>query len=491
MISDILFEKLNDSCGSKDNIAVVDGKRALSYEELCRVTENIYTYLKREGLRKGDAVAVFLPNCVEFVASFFAASKLGAISVPINTKFGYSEIAHYISATDANYLLYYGRRSEEINKFESFENIKKINIADELSRCYADNPGLNTAADENYGSSDEKVLYLFSTGSTGKPKCIARNHYNLLSLAENHTVTAGLTEHDNVLMAIPLSHTYGFGNFISAIKAGATIYLSDGFSRKKILSLISSNNITVFPAVPFMLDSLVSVKNTGNLNFDSLRLVISAGSPLPEKIFYSFGEKFGIYPRQLYGSSETGVISINVSSNIKETHNSVGRPVKDVVVKVVDDRGNDPGTGSEGEIIVRSPSMTTGYEGMEEETEKAFRGGFYYTGDIGRIDEEGYIFITGRKKLFINVSGFKVDPVELENFLMTNENIRDVAVTGIRDGQGHEMIKAFIVPRNKMSYVDVFRFCRGKIADQKIPKIIEFRDALPKSPTGKTLRSRL
>lgn len=490
MISDILFEKLNNKSGSKNSIAVVEGDIALSYEDLCFVTENICRYLKNKGVQQGDAVAMFLPNGIEFIAVFFALSKLGAVSVPINKKSGYSEIAYYLSTTHAKYLLSNEEETDEISEILTSEKIKVINVSAERRNWYEDKKSLNINDDVKV-SGEDKVLYLFSTGSTGKPKCIARNHYNLTSLAENHTITARLTEKDNVLMAVPLSHTYGFGNFISAVKAGGTIYLAEGFNRKHILSVMSSGDITVFPGVPFMLDSLARVKDTGITSFDSLRLVISAGSPLPEKTFCSFGEKFNIYPRQLYGSSETGVISINMSDDIKKTHNSVGRPVKNVEVRIVDEQGTDLGKEQVGEIIVRSPSMAKGYEGMKQETEKAFRGGYYYTGDIGWIDDQGYIYITGRKKLFINISGFKVDPVELEDFLMTNENIRDVAVKGIRDKQGHEMIKAFIVPKNKMSYADVVKFCRGRISDFKIPRIIEFRDALPKSPTGKTLRLRL
>jgi long-chain acyl-CoA synthetase len=228
-------------------------------------------------------------------------------------------------------------------------------------------------------------------------------------------------------------------------------------------------------------------------DLSSLKLVISAGAPLEESTFHRFREKFSIYPRQLYGSTETGVISINLCGDeeIERRFNSVGRPVKNVVVKILGDDGKEVGSGETGEIAVRSPSMTTGYFGLPEETAKSFRGGYYFTGDLGMVDAEGYIYITGRKKFLINVGGFKVDPTEVEKLLTRHPDVVETAVLGVKDGAGNERVKAVIVSACPLEIREVLEFCSGRIAEYKIPQVIEFRSELPRSPTGKILREQL
>jgi len=338
---------------------------------------------------------------------------------------------------------------------------------------------------------DDEAIYLYSTGSTGKPKRVARTHFNLTALADNHTQTVDWTEEDRILFVVPLSHTYAFGNFISAVKVGASLYTLSEFNRNKVIDLIEKESITVFPAVPFMLSVLAETFLPKPRDFSSLRLVISAGAPLPKEAFYKFHEKFGIYPRQLYGSTETGVISINLSDDIVGKLDSVGRPVKNVEVVIFREDGSRADTGEVGEIAVKSPSMTTGYYGLPDETEKAFRGGYYFTGDFGKIDEEGYIYIVGRKKLFINISGNKVDPREVENLLLQHPKVKEAVVLGVKDKEGNELVKAVIVPKDKTEAREFYEFCKGRISDFKIPRIIEFRDEIPKSPTGKVLRGYL
>ena len=338
--------------------------------------------------------------------------------------------------------------------------------------------------------SSDKAVYLFSTGSTGKPKCVARSHANMIALAQNHTATINWDSGDRVLFSIPISHTYGLGNFVSAVSVGACCCFLPGFVRKEILGALEKEEITVFPAVPFMLETLARSARGGNYDFPRLRHVISAGAPLPEETFFSFHRAFGVYPRQLYGSSETGVMTINVAEEIAEKRLSVGVPVENVVVRVVSEDGSELPAGQTGEIIIRSPSMTDGYVDFPEETERVFVDGFYHTGDLGMFDGDGYLFIRGRKKLFINVSGNKVDPFEVENLLMVHENITEAAVIGVPGSGGREEVKAFIVAGG-LTRKDVVNFCRGKISDYKIPTKIEFVDTLPRSPAGKVLRERL
>ena len=490
MISDLLFKRIEINKRAAERNAVVDGNRSFTYGKLCKLIDSFGSVIRQQGIQKGETVAIYLPNSVEFIISFFALSRLGVISLPLNVTNRETELEYYLSTTGSRYVITEGEYLSEIEGLKSSCDLKLILVKGE-SNCWSvekmdEISTSGTAIDE-----DDKVLYLFSTGSTGKPKCISRTHANLRALAENHTSTAGWNEDDGILMAVPMSHTYGFGNFVSAIQAGATIYTIADFNRKEVTDILSSGRITTFPAVPFMLDMLSRSRNLSGKDFSSLKLVFSAGAPLATRIFQDFKRNYGIYPRQLYGSSETGVISINMSRDIEKKNRSVGRPVKNVEVKIVDNDGKELTFGEEGEIIVKSPSMTSCYENSDQESEKSFRNGFYYTGDTGFIDDKGYIFITGRKKLFINISGYKVDPVELEQLLLENKNIREVAVKGELNASGQEIIKAFIVPEKTMKYSEIVDFCRSRISEYKIPRIVEFRESLPKSPTGKILKAKL
>ena len=452
-----------------------------SYTQLCGFVDGFSSFLFRRGVSRGEKVCVFLPNSLALAVSVFSVARLGAVCVPIDSACGTEEMRRCLEFS----------KPALIVTDESFEQpmaavsggIKTVSVTrddflgdapvDPLGNCFSD-----------------EAIYLFSTGSTGKPKCVARSHANMIALARNHTATVSWDSGDRILFSIPISHTYGLGNFVSAVSVGACCYFLPKFVRKEVLEVLEKEQVTVFPAVPFMLETLARSASRGDYDLSRLKYVISAGAPLSEETFFSFHDTFGVYPRQLYGSSETGVMTINVAENIEEKRLSVGVPVENVVVRVVSETGSELPVGQVGETIIRSPSMTDGYVDSPEETEEVFVDGFYHTGDLGMFDSDGYLFIRGRKKLFINISGNKVDPFEVESLLMTHEKITEAAVIGALGSGGREEVKAFIVAGG-LTRRDVVDFCRGKVSDYKIPTKIEFLDELPRSPAGKVLRERL
>jgi long-chain acyl-CoA synthetase len=442
-----------------DNEAVIEGERSVAYSGIRKLVEKFSSHLASLGIAKGDRVLILLPNSIEFVTAFFGIASLGAVSVPVSTAFKKEEIEFYLEHSGARLTVtepgFAELLKEPARRTGSLVSVVTGSSADWHLR--ENGPPDFTSVDPG-----DEAIYLYSTGSTGRPKRVARTHRNLIALADNHTQTVGWTERDRVLFTIPMSHTYGFGNFISSIKIGASIVAA--LSRTRL---------------------------SEPRDVSSLTLIISAGAPLPEPVFRGFHSKYGLHPRQLYGSTETGVISINLGDSIEKRFNSVGRAVKNVVVKVFNDDGSEARPGQVGELAVKSPSMTTGYYGLPEETDKVFRGGFYFTGDLGRIDEEGYIYIVGRKKLFINISGNKVDPGEVENLLSTHPRVLEAVVLGVRDEKGGELVKAVLVTDGELSHAQVLEFCKDRIAGYKIPRIIEFRRELPRSPSGKVLRERL
>jgi len=469
-----------------EGIAVVDGEKRITYRTLFSMVQDLTSFLVSKGVGHGDRVAILLPNSLEFITSFFSVLEIGAISVPLNTAYKETELKYYISNSSPRIILTEEALRPMAEKSADQTGASVVVIRGAITDYSYSSNGVSREIQYNLIPDDE-AIYLYSTGSTGKPKCVVRTHVNLIALAENHTQTVGWTEDDKILFVVPLSHTYALGNFISGIRVGGTLYVLSSFNRNRVIDLIEGEAITVFPAVPFMLDVLAKTYLPEPRHFSSLKLVISSGSPLSKEVFYRFHEKFGIYPRQLYGSTETGVIAINLSQDVEGNFDSVGQPVKNVEVKILREDGSVAGAGEEGEIAVKSTSMTRGYRNLPQDTMSVFKNGYYHTGDLGTTDKEGYIRIVGRKKMFISISGNKVNPREVEHQISGHSKVKEVVVFGVSDSEGNEVVKAVIVPRTDLTAKEIYEFCQGKIADFKIPRKIEFRESIPKGPTGKVI----
>ncbi len=474
----------------RDKTAVVEGDRRVTYGTLDSMIRGLAPFLISKGITHSDKVAILLPNSIEFITSFFSVAGIGAVSLPLNVAYKQEEIRFYVSNSRVKLLITEERLKSTAESITSGLNVSLAIVkGNKRDWSFVENEFMG-----GFGASvrpNDEALYLYSTGSTGKPKRVSRTHFNLIALADNHTETIGWTEKDRILFAVPLAHTYGFGNFISAVRVGASIYVLKGFNRNRVTDLIENESISVFPAVPFILDVMAETFSLKPRDFSSLKLVISAGAPLSRQTFFKFHERFGVYPRQLYGSTETGVISINLGEDIENNFDSVGPPVKNVEVRVFREDGSEALRNEVGEIAVKSPSMTTGYYGLSEQTERVFKNGYYFTEDLGKIDDKGYIYIVGRKKLFINVAGNKVDPQEIENLLMTHPKIKEAVVLGSTDSYGNESVKAVIVSKEDIDTKEIYKFCKDRVADFKLPRIIEFTKEIPKSPTGKVLREYL
>ena len=237
--------------------------------------------------------------------------------------------------------------------------------------------------------------------------------------------------------------------------------------------------MTVFPGVPFHYRHLADVPTHANLS--ALRLCFSAGTALPRETFDAFARRFGIAVRQLYGCTEAGTLTVNLDPDPVATFASVGKPAGAVRVRIEDD-----------EIVVSSPAMTRGYTDDPELNRRAFRDGWFYTGDTGRFDQIGRLYVTGRRKLLIEVAGHKVDPIEVEDVLAVHPKVREAVVVGIPDGKdGEETVKAVIVPANHPQERELIEFCSQRLANFKVPRVVEFRDEIPRSPLGKVLRKYL
>jgi long-chain acyl-CoA synthetase len=229
----------------------------------------------------------------------------------------------------------------------------------------------------------------------------------------------------------------------------------------------------------------------GAVDLSSLRTVFSSSAPLLPEDALRFHARYGLYVRQLYGSTETGTISFNVHPNVEQCLESVGRPLPDVRLAILDENRHPLPVGEEGEVAIASPAAIRAYDGNPEASAASFADGFYLSGDLGRMAGDGALTLTGRKKFLINRGGFKVNPLEVERAILSHPKVREVAVVGAPGAHGDDIVRCVVVAREPCTAEEIMRHCATRIADFKIPSRIEFRDALPKTETGKVLRQKL
>jgi long-chain acyl-CoA synthetase len=260
--------------------------------------------------------------------------------------------------------------------------------------------------------------------------------------------------------------------------------------RQRALEVLVRERATIFPGVPFLFRMLADVP--GDADLSALRLCYSAGTSLPPAIFEAFQRRFGLPVRQLYGCTEAGALTINLEPDPTATAGSVGRPMEGVEIEIVDENRHAVPRGTTGEIAIRTPAMTRGYHDMDELNRDVFRDGFFFTGDVGRLDDQGRLWITGRKKLFIEVAGNKVDPIEVEDVLIAHPTVEEAVVVGLPGKTaGEEVVKAVVVATAPLAERELIDWCQARLARFKVPQLVEFRAEIPKSPLGKVLRKYL
>jgi long-chain acyl-CoA synthetase len=483
-----------------DHVAVVYEDERIGFAELVERIERLAAGLADRGIGPGDAVAVLLPNDPTFVVSWHAVTGLGAIVAPVNPAFKQDELEFTFRECDVKAVISDERAAGVCERivagFDRPVEVIPTTAAHGQSLTLDMLLERSAPARLEERSADEVYLYQFSSGSTGRPKRVPRTHAQCVAEGELYNDTLGRDPEDRIFCAIPMFHTYGMGAclFWSATSGATMVILEDPnpflLRRHRALELIEQERATVFPGVPFNFRLMAEAPAGADLS--SLRLLFSAGTALPRPTFEAFGERFGLLVRQLYGSTEAGFMTANLDPDPVATFESVGTPAGDVEIRILDEDGDALPTGEEGEVAVSSPAMTDGYSDMEELNREAFRDGYFHTGDLGRLDDEGRLYLTGRKKLLIEVGGYKVDPIEVQDVVVAHPKVREAVVVGTEGRvEGEELVKAVVVPDEDVDDRELVEFCRERLANFKVPQIVEFREEIPKSPLGKVLRKYL
>ena len=496
LIMERLYQQAEDRGAS---VAVAYGDQRLSWSELVECVERLAAGLKELGIGPGDPVALVLRDDPWFVMSFHAVTAIGAIVVPVNPAFKRAEIDFVFRATDVRAVISDERTAGVcegiIASFDRPVDVitttaghgQSLTLEDLIERSA---PDCLAPRDP-----DEIFVYQFSSGSTGRPKRVPRTHGQCAAEATLYGALP-IDAQDRVLSVIPLFHTWGMGACLLApVHWGTTLFILPDphpflLTRHHALELIERERITIFPGVPFNFQLMAQAPTRADLS--SLRLCFSAGVGLPRTTFDAFGERFGVLVRQLYGSTETGIICANMSDDPVGTFESVGRPVGDVDLRIIDEDGQTMAPMEAGEVSVSSPAMTNGYSNLPELNELAFADGRYRTGDLGFLTDDGSLTITGRAKLLIEVGGYKVDPIEVQDVVESHPHVRSAIVVGVAGSSpGEEAVKAVVVADGACTDREIIAFCRDRVANYKVPQIVEFRDEIPISPLGKILRKYL
>jgi acyl-CoA synthetase (AMP-forming)/AMP-acid ligase II len=472
--------------------------RDFTYREFDAAVNRTARFLSASGVRKGDRVSLLLPNSAEYVIAYFACFKLGALAGPVNSLLKPEEIAYVVNDSGAKLLLVnteFLPRAEGLRELApGLEQLVPFDDWDAATRAHLDTSDA-LWRDTPLAREDEAII-IYTSGTTGKPKGCLLTHGNLLANARQISGWLGFTEADRLLTVMPLFHMNAVSvTTMSALYAGGSTVVSPRFSASRFWRIISDYQITSFGSVATMLSMLLATYPEGvpeEFDHTHLRFAMCGSAPVPAEVLRRFEETFGCLVVEGYGLSESTCRSTFNPPDARRRPGSCGQPIGNEM-RVVDEDDNELPDGEAGEIVLRGENVFKGYYRNEEATRRAFRGGWFHTGDVGYRDADGFFFIVDRKSDMIIRGGENIYPREIDEVLYAHPAVAEAAACGVPDELYGEEVTAFVVLREgaSVSAEDILAHCRARLADFKCPKTVRFVEALPKGPTGKVLKREL
>ncbi len=473
-----------------DAVAVRLGPLELTYADLDDRSARLAALLREKGLHQGDRVGVMLPNVLEFPVSYYGVLRAGGVVVPMNVLLKRREIAFYLEDSGAELLLAWHGFGEEARAGAAEAGAELLEVEpDSFAALLGDHePDTEVAATDE----QDTAVILYTSGTTGKPKGAELTHFNLARNAEIASqTTCGIEAGDIVLGSLPLFHSFGQTVSMNAsLRVGATLTLLPKFDPGETLEIMGRDRVTHFYGVPTMYGALLHHPDREQHDASALRICITGGAAMPVEVLRGFEEAFGCELLEGYGLSETSPVASSNHPGRPRKPGSIGTPLREVEMKVVDENDREVPQGEVGEIVIRGHNVMKGYWERPEATEEAMRGGWFHSGDMARIDEDGYFFIVDRKKDLIIRGGYNVYPREVEEVLYEHPKIREAAVVGVPHDQWGEEIGAAVVLHEgeEAAPEELGEYVKERIAAYKYPRVVWFVDDLPKGPTGKILK---
>jgi long-chain acyl-CoA synthetase len=470
--------------------AVRLGDTVVSYRALDDLTAQLAGLLREHGVEPGDRVGIMLPNVPQFAVAYYGVLRAGGIVVPMNVLLKRREVAFYLGDPDARVVLAWHEFAEEAIAGAQEAGAECIIVQPgEFEQMLAAATPVRDVATK-VGSDTAVILY--TSGTTGRPKGAELTHANLRRNVEAMTGLFGLGPDDVLLGALPLFHAFGQTcGLNAAIYAGASLSLIARFDPGTALEIIQRDRVNVFEGVPTMYSALLAHPQASEYDVSSLRLCISGGAALPVEVLRSFEAAFGCIVLEGYGLSETSPVASFNQPDRERKPGSIGTPIEGVEMKLVDEQGADAAPGEVGEIAIRGHNVMKSYWQRPDATAEAISAdGWFRTGDLARVDDDGYFFIVDRKKELIIRGGYNVYPREIEEVLHEHPAVHECAVIGIPHASLGEEVGAAVAlkPGAETTPEELRAFVKGQVAAYKYPRLIWLVDALPKGATGKILK---
>lgn len=518
-IGELLAEKRRE-LGAHEAVVYPDRSLRYSYEDFFHATEQVAKAFIALGFQKGDHIAVWASNVPEWLLLQFGSARAGVVLVTVNTNYRAGELAYLLKQSDAKALFFI----EKYKDTDYIETVREVLEKNEHSFPYLkrlillsnrkEKDFLNwedfvahgaTVSDHTLKereaslSPDEVINMQYTSGTTGFPKGVMLTHYNIVNNGYGIAKCMNLTENDRLCIPVPFFHCFGcvLGT-LAAFSVGATIVPVEQFDPEVVLRTVEKEKCTALHGVPTMFIAELNLDSFDRYDLSTLRTGIMAGSPCPVEVMKKVMNKMGLTEITIaYGQTESSPVITQTRTDdpIERRVETVGKKLPHVEVKIVDPKsGRTLPPGEQGELCTRGYHVMKGYYKMEEETKKVIdKDGWLHTGDLGSMDEEGYVRITGRLKDMIIRGGENIYPREIEEFLYTHPAVRDVQVVGVPDEKYGEKVAAFIQlqPNEKVTEKEIKQYCEGKIARFKIPEHVFFVDAYPMTASGKIQKYKL
>ncbi len=494
-----------------------------TYGRLYATSLDIVSALFRVGVVAADKVAILFPNHPDFISAFFAVGSLGGTVVPINPLLKADEIKHILSDSEAKILIVHESTATEVaDAVENLPNLEHVFVL-----TYGDKGGYTAVTLSENASSRVKMTQLcmsyvsesisgtnmfgkitkvspesdlavlvYTSGTTGKPKGAMLTHNNMFAAVNAAHAAFPVGADDRLLGALPLCHIYGLTVvMLGTLHKGGSLALIDKFDVVPALKTIEEERVTVLPAVPTMYQYMIMHLEKEAFDLSSLRLCLAGGAPLAKSMYESLARFVKAPLVEGYGLTEVSCVATLNPVGGKVVQGSVGPAIPLVTIGIFDKDGVQLDAGSEnvGEVAIKGPNVMKGYYHLPEKTAEVLKNGWFFTGDLGYLDTDGYLYIVGRAKELIIRGGQNIYPCEIETVIAKMTGVVDVAVIGVPEPIMGERVKAFVVLAKDATVTpdEVKEYCQKRLADYKVPRIVEFIEKLPRNSTGKILKSQL
>jgi long-chain acyl-CoA synthetase len=473
-----------------DRVAVRLGQSDMTYTALDEASGRVAGLLAARGLRPGDRVGVVLPNVPEFAVVYYGVLRAGGVVVPMNPLLKSREVAHYLRDSQANLIFVWHAMADEASRGAELEQAEAVLVdPDGFPEVLASAPPVPDVVDRR---DEDTAVILYTSGTTGHPKGAQLSHANLTRNTEIAVADLlSLSPDDVIFGGLPLFHSFGQTCTLNAaIATGACVSLLPRFDPTQALALLARDGVTAFTGVPTMYGALLGHPDRAAYDLSALRVCISGGAAMPVEVMRGFERAFGCIVLEGYGLSETSPIASFNHPDKERKPGSIGTPVRGVEMRVEDDQGDELPQGEVGEIAIRGHNVMTGYWRRPEDTAKAIHDGWFRTGDLGMVDQDGYFFIVDRKKDLIIRGGYNVYPREIEEVLYEHPAVAEAAVIGVPHPDLGEEVAAAVTlkPGATITAEELRDQVKSQVAAYKYPRHVWFVDALPKGPTGKIVK---